>query len=96
MDAEESNRTSTEDYISDSSVSVSGKRECLPVNAAGNLNGSHQSRDKRYRVDAFRLASDSDNKVVREPARKRNPEWESRADATQSSVVERVDAAISL
>ena len=57
--------------------------------------GSQLVRDRRYRADASRAALVADMGVVKEHAQCRNPGLKWKVGATQSSVAEGVDAAIS-
>ena len=65
------------------------------MDVAGNSDEGLSSQEKRRRVGDFHLAFVAEEEVVKEHAQWRNPDWKSRLDATQSSVVEGVDAAIS-
>ena len=83
------------DLSMDAPSSVLGKRDRPALEGVETLVGSQGRQDRRFRGDALRVASVADLQVVKEHAQWRNPELKPQVDATQSSVVEGVDGAVS-
>ena len=94
MGTESTQGISAEHRDMGTSMSVFGERDRPPLDVMKPSNGSQFHRDKRLRADALRAASVADMEVVKRHAQWRNPELESRVDATQPSAVEGVGAAI--
>ena len=65
------------------------------MDVAENVEGPPRNQEKRCRADDRHFAFDTDKEVVKEHAQWRNPELKSRLDATQSSVIGAMNAAIS-
>ena len=96
MGAEDKRHPLSGNQNADSSASVLGKRDRPPPNWVDNVVDSPVSQDKRPRADALRVALVADMEGVRGHDPWRNPELKSQVVAAHSSVVEGVDAAVSV
>ena len=80
---------------SDVPVTAAGQRSCPLADAAEHLQGPTCVLDKRCKRDALRSAFAADKEVVNEHARWWNSELKSQVEASRSSAVGGVEAAIS-
>ena len=86
MAGEENKRKLTGDGAMDTSATVTGERGRPPAYVAEVSSGPTYTQDKRYRVDARRLACVAEKEVLRGHTNRRNPELKSRVGAAGPSV----------
>ena len=78
------------------SVAVIAERDRPPGDVVKISDETLGNGGRRCRVGELHLAFVTDEGVAKEHDQRRNPDLESRSDATQASIVQGVDAAISL